>query len=193
MPVIGQRVPDDLPRMIAANAHRGDIREEMRRLYAEVDRAIRSRGPVCWNRGLCCRFAEAGHHLFVTPLEVVYFVQHHGWPPTPPRVDTCPAYQGGRCVARLGRPLGCRVFYCQASARWWQPGLSEQYLTRLRALHERLGLAWVYAEWLAVLDALARQSGCGGPTCEEAGDWPPDRSAPGGVRRSLPVLSRPDG
>ncbi|MEP0844685.1 MAG: hypothetical protein HRF43_18450, partial [Phycisphaerae bacterium] len=33
-----------------------------------------ARSPVCWNSGACCNFGAYGHRLYVTTLEVAYYL-----------------------------------------------------------------------------------------------------------------------
>ena len=136
----------------------------MDELYAEVAARIVEHAPTCWNKGECCRFGEFGHRLYVTTLEVAYYLANQAGSSVvsiqDPRslslleTETCPHAHDGKCHARDGRPLGCRVFYCDPQARDWQGPLTETYLQRLRALHEELGVTYFYADWLAVLRAL---------------------------------------
>jgi Fe-S-cluster containining protein len=135
------------------------LREALERLYADLDADVAAMEPTCWNRGLCCRFGAAGHRLFVTTLELVYFAS--GLTQRDGRLreveatrDRCPYQIDGRCTARDVRPLGCRVYFCQASNRWWQPRMSERWLARLKELHVAFGVPYVYVEWLAGLAAV---------------------------------------
>jgi len=145
----------DIPVAAIRDASRhAEITEAMRRFYDETDRLIAARKPVCWNRGLCCRFGEFGHRLFVTPLEAAAYLAGVGTPP-PLHEDVCPHARLGRCEVRPYRPLGCRIFYCDPSASDWQGPLTEQRLTCLRRWHERFRVPYVYADWMAMLRALA--------------------------------------
>ena len=121
---------------------------------ARADEAIAYYEPTCWNRGECCRFGRAGHRLYVTTPELIHFGQTHAAWPVDRRADACPHQRDGRCTARQARPLGCRVFFCQASARWWQSAVTEQYLGQLRELGERFAVPYVYVEWITGLEAL---------------------------------------
>jgi hypothetical protein len=60
--------------------------------------------------------------------------------------ETCPWQDlDGRCTAREGRPLGCRVYYCDPSYEPHAFELSERYITRLKELTVSNGLPWNYA------------------------------------------------
>lgn len=138
---------------ISAAARRPDVLEAMRIFYADADAAIAAKGATCWNRGDCCRFAAFGHRLFVTTLEVAYYLATGDAPP-PVTEETCPHAFSGRCHARERRPLGCRIFYCDSNAQSWQGPMTEQNLARLRELHAELDVPYFYAEWLGVLREL---------------------------------------
>lgn len=142
---------------------RNDVRfaPAMQRLYDEASAQITAMQPTCWTRGLCCRFGEAGHRLYVTTLELLYFAAMQsaaGGELPQPAADAaaCPYQVDGLCTAREHRPFGCRVYFCQASSAWWQPGMTEAWLQRLKALHAELDVPYAYVEWLAGLRAIGR-------------------------------------
>lgn len=133
-------------------SRRPEVIEAMKAFYAETDRLIAKQTATCWNKGNCCRFGEFHHRLYVTGLEVCYYLAI-GDPPPPVTADVCPHAYAGRCHARDRRPLGCRVFYCDPLAQGWQGPLTEERLARLRTLHKELHVPYVYAEWLTMLRA----------------------------------------
>ena len=138
-------------------ARRADVVAAMRSFYAETDRLIAAHDPVCRNRGLCCRFGEFGHRLYVTTLEVAYYLaEGMAAGQLPPSIadDICPHAYDGACHARDRRFLGCRVFFCDPASRAWQGPLIEQRLACLRRLHDELHVSYFYADWIAVLAAL---------------------------------------
>lgn len=59
----------------------------------------------------------------------------------------CPYLQGNLCGAHGVKPLGCRVYFCDASAQEWQHALTERALAEIRTLHERCNVPYVYDEW----------------------------------------------
>ena len=79
-------------------------------------------------------------------------------PTTSENADTanqvCPFQQEGMCTTREGRPLGCRVFFCESADEGWQSELTEWALARLRKMHEQFDVAYSYTEWLAALDEM---------------------------------------
>ncbi len=123
----------------------------LRQLYEALDRELQAIRPVCELSGRCCRFAEYGHSLFVTDLELQELFLRHG-PPNEPIGETCP-YQSstGTCEAREGRPLGCRVYFCDPTYQSVMPELTEQHHRQLVALHERERVPYRYGEFLVML------------------------------------------
>jgi hypothetical protein len=123
------------------------FRAPLRALYRELDEAVAAHGPVCRLSGLCCRFAEYDHTLFLSEPEAALLLADAP-PPVRPLDDgaTCPWQDDhGRCTAREARPLGCRVYFCDPAYQGHAPTLSETYLARLKRLCEAHGLAWNYA------------------------------------------------
>ena len=64
---------------------------------------------------------------------------------------SCPYQVDGACSVHTVRPMGCRVFFCQAGQEAWQRDLYERMLGELRRLHERFALPYRYAEWRGLL------------------------------------------
>ena len=150
MGLMNEHIPVDALRQAA---ERPKVVDAMKRFYAETDRLIAEHAPTCWNKGECCRFGEFGHRLYVTALEVCYYLAV-GDLPESPTAETCPHAYEGRCHARDRRPLGCRVFFCDPAAQGWQGPLTEERLGRLRELHEQLAVPYFYVDWLTVLRAI---------------------------------------
>lgn len=135
------------------------LRSELQAIYAELEQEIARAGPVCQISGRCCRFEEFGHTLFVSNLETELLLDEGLPAGRPVDAAVCPFQQGRLCTARERRPLGCRVFFCQADYQDRASSLSEQYLGRLKRLAERLGRAWRYGPLHAML---AEQQCAGG-------------------------------
>ena len=140
----------------------------LRDLYQRVDTQIAQRGPTCWASGKCCKFDEFGHRLYVTGLEIAWFLQQVDQRPDgdalpadvklrlPVEAQTpgaCPYQRDGLCSTHTVRPLGCRIFFCQKGTEDWQQDLYEQFLTQLRTMHDERGLEYRYMDWIAGLDA----------------------------------------
>lgn len=122
-------------------------------LYRDLDAVLAREKPRCEASGRCCRFEASGLTLFATRLEVDLWAR--GWDPArhPWRGDShCPFFVGGRCENRDGRPLGCRIYFCDP--RWTGPRQetrSAEFHARLRRLHEATGAAYAYGPALRLL------------------------------------------
>jgi Fe-S-cluster containining protein len=159
-------------------AAEADVDEALRDLYRRLDDAVAARGPTCWTSGRCCKFDDFGHRLYVTGLEVAWFLgQVTGRDPRPaaepqdgpirlPQLaehpGACPYQIEGLCSTHEVRPLGCRIFFCQAGTEDWQQELYEDFLAQLQALHDRRGIAYRYMDWIAGLKAADRAARPGG-------------------------------
>jgi len=125
----------------------------MERLYSDLDSDIEQLPRRCRRKNACCQFdARSGHRLFVTAVEVCYYLSRRS--PPPANGSTCSHLVDASCGARDVRPLGCRIFYCDPSPQDWQGPLTEVYLTRLKNMHEEFGIPYFYADWLTILDAI---------------------------------------
>ncbi len=146
--------PADIPvAELWRTADRPEVIAAMRAFHAETDARVAAHQAVCRNRGDCCRFGRFDHRLFVTALEVAYYLAS-GPLAEAPEEDTCPHARDGLCHARDRRFTGCRVFFCDPNAQHWQGPLTEERLARLRQLHEEVGVEYFYADWITVLRAL---------------------------------------
>ncbi len=159
---------------------------ELDAFFGQLDQRIADRHPVCRNRGVCCKFGAFGHKLYVTTLELAFFqARHpdrlHEQDPRPAQTNqraagfslrelatsenaekanqSCPFQQEGMCTTREGRPLGCRVFFCESADEGWQSELTEWALARLREMHERFDVPYVYSEWVTALSRMADSVG----------------------------------
>lgn len=140
---------------LRAAAENPDLRRAMRNFYEEVDRDIAAQPGTCWNKAACCRFGEFGHRLYVTALEVCYYLSEHSPPPV--TADVCPHAMNGLCHARDHRPMGCRMFFCDPKAELWQGPLTEKHLARLKEMHTELDVPYFYGDWIGVLKAINSQ------------------------------------
>lgn len=150
-------------------AKREAIDLAIRELYAELAKAVAERRPVCNASGRCCKFETYGHRLYVTTLEIAWFLQHVK-PAKPietapsdgqrislhqlsqsPSQDACPYQIDGLCSVHTVRPLGCRVYFCEEGTESWQQDTTELFLDRLKQLHLDEGLPYQYMEWRAGL------------------------------------------
>ena len=67
------------------------------------------------------------------------------------KLDGCCYQVEGLCAAHTVRPLGCRVYFCESGTEDWQQTVYEDFLSRLKAIHERFDLPYGYMEWRAGL------------------------------------------
>jgi Fe-S-cluster containining protein len=120
-------------------------------LTEEISSGTEARCEAC---GDCCRFTDWGHELRLTQLELWVLLTLHG-ARSVEEPGVCPYLEHGRCAARDGRALGCRVFFCKASAGFAEQ-LYERYLTRLKNLAAVNDLELEYGE---LLESLGRVDG----------------------------------
>jgi len=122
------------------------VRDRLARLYRELDARIAALGPVCQLSGRCCRFREYGHRLYLSSLEAAYLLDQAP-PPVRPLDDgaRCPWQDDlGHCQARSGRPLACRVYFCDPNFEGQAEPLSEAFLRQLKTFADEAGLPWDY-------------------------------------------------
>lgn len=120
-------------------------------LLEELDAEVSELGATCWLSGDCCDFPKAGHRLYATRIEAERFARGVDLSGYDASTGLCPAWKGGRCTAREHRPSACRVYYCDPTAGERVNELGERTVTRLRWLHDRLGIPWDYREWTSHL------------------------------------------
>jgi hypothetical protein len=120
---------------------------ELRALYDELDAEVAGLGPICQLSGRCCRFQEYGHMLFVSALETQFLLDNAPEPERPlDQGQTCPWQDSlNRCRARGARPLGCRVYFCDAAYQGHCEDLSERFIVRLKQLTNKYDVPWEYA------------------------------------------------
>jgi len=119
-------------------------------LYCDVDTLMEGQAFVCRGCGECCHFETAGHILFASRLERER-LGHEPFPPPESRhasASRCPYQVNGReCAARGGRPLGCRLHFCED--RFGRLSVvGEHFHARLKEIHEETGIPWEYAPLL---------------------------------------------
>jgi len=171
-------------------AARDDVHAAVRRVYADLQREIDLRKPVCTASGRCCRFEDFGHRLYITTIELAAFVRDlqpgDRAAADPGNTAGCPFQLAGLCSVHAIRPFGCRVFFCDATSDDWQHEQYERFHAQLKRLHEELGVPYQYVEWrhaLRELGELVLPRG-GGAVAGSAGE-----TASGtGQRLSLPQL-----
>ena len=117
-------------------------------LYADLDRELAALAPRCELSGRCCDFPKSGLTLFATALEMER-LRRSGAPERNGDPALCPHWSAGRCDARAGRPLGCRLYFCDTSKARPLEELSVRSHERLRRIHDETGVAYRYAPFLA--------------------------------------------
>ncbi|MDX9911822.1 MAG: hypothetical protein RBS39_08330 [Phycisphaerales bacterium] len=144
-----------------AAAENADIARELDAIERMIADQVEARGPACWMSGRCCNFDRFDHRLYTTGLEAARTVLR--LTPTGPALSRaamdaalvrggCPFQDGNACGQHLARPTGCRVFFCDATAQDWQHDLAERAHDMVKALHERRGIPYHYAEWRSLLE-----------------------------------------
>ena len=161
-------------------AKRDAIDLSLRSFYTDLDTAVAERGAVCNASGRCCKFESYGHRLYVTGLEIAWFMQavvsrqsgvgtdtstsqsrfslqQFSSTPNPQTLTpNCPYQIDGLCSTHTIRPLGCRVYFCEEGTEDWQQDTTELFLARLKTLHTEHDLPYVYMEWRAGLAEAGR-------------------------------------
>lgn len=120
---------------------------ELEAVYADLGRELAERNPLCGLSGRCCRFASSGHQLWTTRLEVDYLLARERTPDSIPE-GVCPYLEDGRCSVRDHRMLGCRVYFCDPAYAEAMGDVYERYHARVKEIHRRHDLPYVYAEFL---------------------------------------------
>lgn len=129
----------------------------IRDLYRSISQEIALRQPTCIASGRCCRFEQYGHRLYTTGLETAWCLRQVPSPIGVGDVDraredgTCPFLSNNLCTAHAIKPMGCRVYFCDPTAKKWQNELYERCHHTLIEIHESNGLPYHYGEWRALL------------------------------------------
>ncbi len=137
--------------------------ERLEGIYREVDAAVAEFGPRCDLSGRCCDFERSGHVLYATDLEAHYLLDRARRETDDasrfaPDGRLCPFWRKPLCAARAGRPLGCRVYFCDPAFAQRMPEVYERFQTAIRGLHDALGLEYNYAPLVETLHALGGDS-----------------------------------
>ncbi|MFI5380752.1 MAG: hypothetical protein ACHRHE_15745 [Tepidisphaerales bacterium] len=164
---------------VHAAAGRTEVCAAVEAVYADLQRQIDLRRPLCQLSGRCCHFEEFGHRLYVTTMELACFVaglgQARARDGTEAPADSgdgrgCPFQAGKLCGVHPIRPFGCRIYFCDATAQEWQQEQYAHFHARLRRLHDELAVPYFYVEWRQALTDLAANPG--GPCSGTAGVAP---------------------
>ena len=120
-------------------------------LYEAVDAEVARQTPTCLGGGACCKFDLAGHRLMLSTGELALLSEAGCGDVRRCERLRCPYQIGPRCSARMIRPLGCRVFFCDSALQDWCGDTYEKFHRRIRALHERFAVPYAYVELTAGL------------------------------------------
>jgi Fe-S-cluster containining protein len=142
-----------------AAAKRPEVERAIAAIHEDLAQSVREFKPLCLASGACCKFDAFEHRLYATGLEAARCVL------LGPKITsedlaqakkagTCPWQVGRLCTAREGRPVGCRVFFCDPRAKEWVPERAEWAHGEIKALHERFDVPYAYGEWRAMLEQI---------------------------------------
>ena len=165
----------------------------MESIQKNIELQIQEREPVCTASGRCCHFERFGHRLYVTGLEAAYALDRL---PRARSLETarlgdaveagvCPFQVGHLCGIHPVRPIGCRVFFCDPSAKAWVHRLAEGACDQIKAVHDRFGIEYRYMEWRAML-GMFQSVGVGAEPSRPIEFEPADPFVPISVRRAGP-------
>ena len=135
-------------------------------IYEEADRRIGQSDVSCRQCGGCCRFEESEQNLMASTIEAGYLLawlrkqdgevlkalsvgmDSAAW--------VCPFLAEGVCLAREGRSLGCRVFFCQAERQGPErmAEVYELFHEQLKILHEQAEIAYKYFTWEEIIQTV---------------------------------------
>lgn len=135
-----------LERALASAAANGEFLAELRQVLAEAEDDARRQGLECRSCGECCLFEQFGHRLYVSTGELALLLGT-GAGADKLEPGRCPHYRDRLCTAREDRSLGCRLFHCGPEGTQWFQDAYEQYHQRIRRLHERHGVPYLYVSF----------------------------------------------
>lgn len=124
--------------------------EELQTLYRELEEELLPYQSLCTRLSRCCHFKDFGHRLYSLSLEVAFLWSQgqRSAGDIPPL--TC-AYLNtdGSCGNRTGRPLGCRIFFCDPGYQTTSQIFYEKYHQKLEGLVQKYHLHYFYGEMTA--------------------------------------------
>ncbi|GJM22394.1 MAG: hypothetical protein DHS20C15_23090 [Planctomycetota bacterium] len=139
---------DDTSQHATGDALSADVTQELADLYARVDAEVAGHAPRCEMSGRCCDFPRNEHRLYATGLETRYAQERAGL--VVPEADSglCPWHVDGLCQLRDGRPLGCRLYFCDPDWADTMPRVYERAHAEILALHQRHDIAYSYGSFV---------------------------------------------
>lgn len=127
-------------------------------IYQEFQIELEQRKPKCDSSGRCCRFESCGHRLFVSTIELAIFSMRVESSKSKWDGTGCPFQVDGLCSVHDRRPFGCRIYFCDPTSTDWQTSNYERFHTKIKALHELVGIEYLYVEWREGLGVLGISS-----------------------------------
>ena len=121
---------------------------ELVALYADLDAELSRHRPRCELSGRCCDFPTSGQRLYASDLESAHALRAAGGAVPPAPSSLCPWWVDGTCRLRAGRPLGCRVYFCDPAFQDVMPAIYERFHARIVTLHERHGVSYAYRPFI---------------------------------------------
>jgi len=147
---------EDLKILLTDTRRRADLICLMNDLYQRIDRQIGTVQNTCKACKRCCDFGVSGLNLFVTNVELAYFLTTVG--PVPEITGArCPFLDDNAgCTTRTARPIGCRTFFCEPAPGYDQGTLYEQALGEIKTFIRNNNLPYFYMEWIQALKSIPR-------------------------------------
>lgn len=113
-------------------------------VYARVEALLAERRPRCEMSGRCCDFENSDHQLWASDIEVEYAKSAAGGVVPDAPAGLCPWWRSGLCTLREGRPLGCRLYFCDPSWTHEMEGVYERFHAELQDVHKAEGRLYSY-------------------------------------------------
>jgi len=135
---------------VVTHDNKPEIAAAVEEVYAFIEQAGVAAGASCLGCGNCCKFKEYDHRLYISTPELIYLESQIGklkWAGE----MVCPWHDQGRCGIHNYRFAGCRIFFCKGDSAQ-QGQLSEEVLTRLKAICNQFSIPYEYKELSAALD-----------------------------------------
>jgi Fe-S-cluster containining protein len=133
-----------------------ELHKNLLEIYSGLHGEQKSLSVSCDGCGDCCHFVSWGHQMWLTEVELMVLVAEHGLR-RPVSEGVCPYLEGAHCLARRGRPLGCRVFFCRGDPLVLQD-LFEFHFQKILKLIRHYHLEAHYFELLEILSLKAEES-----------------------------------
>lgn len=126
-------------------------------IYNWIDSMINNADPAisCCACGKCCDFDTFGHRLFITSIEMRYFVEVTGTDNLKlMTAEICPYNIDKKCTVHNHRFAGCRIFNCKADSGL-QNLLSESALGLLKKACIDHNIPYLYSDLKTALNHAA--------------------------------------